>query len=66
MIKKLKQKSVSIPLSRDPYKRREESEIIKILGEIDKGLISKLGACKKYGPTETPNIFGSLSCPFIH
>mgnify|MGYP003531882105 FL=1 len=49
MTKKLKQKSVSSPLSRDPYKRREESEIIKILGEIDQGLISKLGACKKYG-----------------
>lgn len=49
MTKKLKQKSVSSPLSRDPYKRREESEIIKILDEIDRGMISKLGACKKYG-----------------
>lgn len=37
MTKKLKQKSVSSPLSRDPYKRREESEIIKILDEIGVG-----------------------------
>lgn len=49
MTKKLIQKSVSSPLSKDPYKRREESEFIKILGEIDQGLISKLGACKKHG-----------------
>lgn len=40
MTKKLKQTTVSSPLSRDPYKRREESEIIKILGEIDRGMIS--------------------------
>ena len=49
MTKKLKQTTVSSPLSRDPYKRREESEIIKILDEIDRGMISKLGARKKYG-----------------
>jgi len=49
MRKKAKQTPRSSPLSKDPYKRREESEIIRILTEIDKGLISKLGACKKYG-----------------
>lgn len=31
MTKKLKQNSFSSPLSGDPYKRREESEIIKSL-----------------------------------
>ncbi|MCT4084701.1 hypothetical protein HZP44_10535 [Elizabethkingia anophelis] len=49
MTKKSKQTPRSSPLSKEPYKRREESEIIRILTEIDKGLISKLGACKKYG-----------------
>lgn len=49
MTKKLKQTTVSSALSRDPYKRREESEIIKIHCEIDRGMISKLGACKKCG-----------------
>ena len=49
MTKKSKSTLRSSPLSKEPYKRREESEIIRILTEIDKGLISKLGACKKYG-----------------
>ncbi|WP_454060340.1 hypothetical protein [Elizabethkingia ursingii] len=49
MTKKRKQTPQSSPLSKEPYKRREESEIIRIITEIDKGLISKLGAYKKYG-----------------
>ena len=36
-------------LSRDPYKRREESEKVKIVTEVNGGLISKRAACKKYG-----------------
>lgn len=66
MTKKFKQKSVSSPLSRYPYNRREESEIIKILGEIDQGMISKLGDAKNMDSIETPYVFGSLSYPFVH
>ena len=36
-------------ISSNPYKRRPESEMIKILTEIHSGQISKRGACEKYG-----------------
>jgi len=36
-------------LSKDPYKRRTESEMIKIITEIHSGRISKRAACTKYG-----------------
>ena len=36
-------------LSRDPYKRRTETEMIKIVTEVNKGLIGKRAACSKYG-----------------
>lgn len=37
------------PKSRDPYKRREESEMIKVVHEIHSGLIGIRAACRKYG-----------------
>ena len=36
-------------LSRDPYKRRTETEMIKIVTEVNQGLIGKRAACSKYG-----------------
>jgi len=36
-------------LSRYPYKRRTEAEMIKIVTEVNNGLISKRAACAKYG-----------------
>lgn len=42
--------SVEYPvISREPYKRRPESEMIEILTEIHSGRMSKRGACEKYG-----------------
>ena len=35
--------------SREPYKRREESEKVKIIQEIQSGLIGIRAACRKYG-----------------
>jgi hypothetical protein len=35
--------------SRDPYKRRPESEMIKIVTEVNSGMIGKRAACLKYG-----------------
>jgi len=35
--------------SRDPYKRRDESEMIKIVREIQSGMIGIRAACRKYG-----------------
>jgi hypothetical protein len=37
------------PKSRDPYKRRTDGEMIKIVKEIESGLISIRTACFKYG-----------------
>lgn len=37
------------PKSRDPYFRRTEGEMIKIVKEIESGLISIRAACFKYG-----------------
>ena len=36
-------------LSRDPYKRRTETEMIKIVTEVNTGIIGKRAACSKYG-----------------
>jgi transposase-like protein len=36
-------------LSRDPYKRRSESEMIRIVKEVNSGIIAKRAACEKYG-----------------
>jgi glutamate synthase domain-containing protein 1 len=36
-------------ISNQPYKRRPESDMIKILTEVHNGRISKRGACEKYG-----------------
>ncbi len=36
-------------LSRAPYIRRKESEMIKIVAEVNGGLIGKRAACFKYG-----------------
>lgn len=49
MIQKAKKKSKPNLLSRDPYKRRSESEMIKIVLEIQSGVIKKKEACRKYG-----------------
>jgi hypothetical protein len=48
---KIKQKSyVKLePKSRDPYLRRTDGEMIKIVKEIESGLISIRTACFKYG-----------------
>lgn len=36
-------------LSRYPYKRRTDAEMIKIVTEVNNGLIGKRAACIKYG-----------------
>lgn len=45
--KKLKRKKE--PLSREPYRRRQESEMLNIARQIQAGAISIRGACVKYG-----------------
>lgn len=35
--------------SREPYKRRQESEMIKIVQEVQSGIIGLRAACLKYG-----------------
>lgn len=35
--------------SRDPYKRRKETEMVKIIQEIQSGMIGVRAACRKYG-----------------
>jgi len=39
------------PKSKDPYKRRSESEMSRIISEIQQGVIGKRSACHKYGLT---------------
>lgn len=46
---KTKKKYRASVISREPYKRRPESEMIEILTEIHSGRMSKRGACEKYG-----------------
>lgn len=36
-------------LSRDPYKRRSEAEMVRIVKEVSSGIIAKRAACAKYG-----------------
>lgn len=47
-IKNIKKKRV-YPKSKVPYKRKSESEISRILTEINEGVITIRGACKKFG-----------------
>jgi hypothetical protein len=49
MKEKVKKKHRASILSRDPYKRRNEPEMIKIVQEVNSGIIGKRAACKKYG-----------------
>jgi hypothetical protein len=37
------------PKSKQPYKRRTSSEMLRVLNEIEHGTITILGACIKYG-----------------
>jgi hypothetical protein len=48
-MKKIKKKGRPIVLSKDPFKRRSEAEMIKIVTEIHNGRIAKRAACVKYG-----------------
>ena len=49
MTENTKKKCKPSVLSRDPYKRRTEAEMIKIVTEVNNGLIGKRAACSKYG-----------------
>lgn len=49
MTEKKKQKSKPSPLSRVPWRRRSKEEMARIIGQIQSGAISILGACKKHG-----------------
>ena len=49
MKEKLPKKKKANLLSREPYKRRKESEMIKIVREVHNGIITKRAACLKYG-----------------
>ncbi|MEO5999847.1 MAG: helix-turn-helix domain-containing protein [Chitinophagaceae bacterium] len=49
---KLKKKKIASK-SRDPYKRRDVSEIMKIVQEVQSGMIGIRAACKKYGLCRT-------------
>lgn len=42
-------KKSKTPKSKQPYKRRTSSEMLRVLNEIEHGTISILGACIKYG-----------------
>jgi len=46
--KKAKKKKIE-PKSRDPYKRRKEAEMARIIQEIQSGMIGVRAACRKYG-----------------
>jgi hypothetical protein len=48
-MEKKEPKSRKNPLSKDPHKRRSESEMLKIVTEINSGRIGKRAACIKYG-----------------
>ena len=49
MNEKLKKRYRASILSRDPYKRRSEAEMIRIVKEVNSGIIAKRAACEKYG-----------------
>jgi hypothetical protein len=48
-MEKVKKKCRPSVLSKEPYKRRTDPEMIKIITEIHSGRISKRAACAKYG-----------------
>lgn len=48
-MEKIKKKYRASVLSSNPYRRRPESEMLKILTEIHSGRISKRAACEKHG-----------------
>jgi transposase-like protein len=49
MEKITKKKYKASVLSREPFKRRSEAEMLKIVAEITNGSIAKRTACRKYG-----------------
>ena len=49
MIKNKQRKPTGHIHSREPYKRRSETEIIKIVKEIQSGLIGIRASCRKHG-----------------
>jgi hypothetical protein len=49
MMEQVKKRYKPSILSRDPYKRRKEPEMIKIVAEINSGIIGKRAACFRYG-----------------
>ena len=64
MKEKLKKKYKPSVLSRDPYKRRSEAEMVQIVKEVNSGIIAKRAACEiwtqsKYACSFYPEIFGS-------
>jgi len=46
--KRAKKKKIE-PKSQDPYKRRKEAEMTRIIQEIQSGMIGVRAACRKYG-----------------
>jgi hypothetical protein len=48
-MEKVKKRYRPSVLSKNPYKRRSESEMIEIITEIHSGRIAKRAACVKYG-----------------
>ena len=48
-MEKIKKRYRSSIISKVPYRRRSEEEMIKITTEIHSGLIGKRAACAKYG-----------------
>ena len=53
-------------LSRDPYKRRLESEMIKIVTEVNSGMIGKRAACLKYGVNRNTWLYSSGNLQCVH
>jgi len=49
MKEKTKKRIRSHTLSRDPYKRRDESEMIRVVRDIQSGLLGIRASCRKYG-----------------
>jgi hypothetical protein len=49
MKEKVKKRYKASVLSRDPYKRRPEAEMVRIVKEVSSGIIAKRAACAKYG-----------------
>ena len=58
MMEKKVNKSKASPKSKNPYKRRSDEEMSRIVNEIQQGLIGKRTACIKYGLNRnTLNLF---------